>query len=185
MDLDKSIKERHSVRKFSSKKPDWRKIVDCIDVVRYAPTAGHNSTVKIILVDEKSKILEIAEECQQDFVGQVHYLVVVCSSPSRLINAYGERGEKFNNQQSGAAIENFLLKLESEGLATCWVGYFDEDNIKNLLKIPEDIHIEAILPIGYEFEKPRTKKFRIELEQILYFNDYKNKKMKSSKKIDV
>jgi len=184
MDLDKAIKERHSVRKFSSKKPDWRKIVDCIDVVRYAPTAGHNSTVKIMLIDEKPKILEIAEECTQDFVGQVQYLIVICSKPSRLINAYGERGEKFNYQQSGAAIQNLLLKLQAEGLATCWVGYFNEDNIKNILKIPDDVHIEAILPIGYEFEKPKTKKFRIEMDEILYFNEYKNKKMKTQKKIN-
>ncbi len=51
------------------------------------------------------------------------------------------------------ALENMVLAATSEGLGTCWVGSFDEEKGKQMLKIPEDYRIIALLPIGYPMEK--------------------------------
>ena len=184
MDLDKAIQNRHSVRKFKDKKPDWRDIIECVDAARYAPTAGDNYTLKFILVDDKEKIQKLADASQQNFISQAQYIVVVCSDTSRTTNAF-EKGEIFCRQQAGAAIQNFLLKIQEKGLATCWIGHFIERLVKEELKIPADIQVEALFPIGYEFEKPRTRRAKIDIDRILYFNKYKNKKMKNPKKLDV
>lgn len=185
MDLDKAIKTRHSVRKFKEKKPDWRDIVECIDAARYAPMAGGNYSPKFILVSEPEKINEIAQACQQDFVSQVSYVVVACSMPGRTINAYGKQGEIYARQQAGAAIENFLLNIESHGLSTCWVGYFVESQIKRILQIPENVQVEAVFPIGFEYEKKKTRKAPIDMDNILYFNRYGEKRMHPLKKMNV
>jgi nitroreductase len=177
MELDKAIQNRHSVRKFTNKKPNWRTIIECIDSCRFAPMAGNNYTMKFIIVDDEEKIQKIAEASQQRHVGEVKYIVVACSNPSRPLNEYGKEGAKFVKQQAGAAIENFLLKIQESGLATCWVGYFAEEQIKRLLRIPEGVNIEAILPVGYEFEKKRTRKMKIDMDRILYFNSYGNVNM--------
>ena len=184
MKLNEAIHSRKSVRKFKSKKPDWRDIIECIDAARYAPMAGNNYTLKFILVDDKEKIQKIAEAAQQQFISRAQYVVAVCSDTSRTTNAY-EKGEIFCKQQAGAAIQNFLLKIQEKGLATCWVGYFVEKLVKEALKIPENINVEALFPIGYEFEKSRTRKIKIDIDRILYFNKYGNKKMKNPKKLDV
>ena len=55
MELDKAIKSRKSVRKFTSKKPNWRDIVECIDAARYAPMAGNNYTLKFIVIDNSNE----------------------------------------------------------------------------------------------------------------------------------
>lgn len=187
MDIDKVIQERKSVRKFSPKKPDWRDIIECIDAMRYAPAAGNNHTLKIILVSDAEKINSIAEACQQKFVSQAQYVVVVCSNPERLVNAYEENGEKFNIQQNAAAVENFLLKIVDKGLATCWVGYFVESQIKSILKIPDKFKVEVVLPVGYESkikgEKP-SKRNPIELDNILYFDKFDNKRMSKPREPD-
>jgi nitroreductase len=184
MELDKAIKERRSVRKYKDKKPDWRKILESIDMARYAAMAGNSYTLKFILVDDSEKISKIAEAAQQDFIKKAKYVVVACSNPSRPVNEYGEAGHIWVRQQAGAAIQNFLLKLIEEGLSTCWVGYFYEDKIKKELKIPEGVQVEAVFPIGYEFEKPKTRKLKIELDRILYFNKYGDVKMKHPKETD-
>jgi len=183
MELDTAIKSRRSVRKFKSKEPDWREIIECIDGMRFAPMAGENFTLKIILVDDRDKIEKIAKAAQQDFILQAKYVVVVCSNPERTVNAYGKRGEKYSRQQAGAAIQNFLLKLEEAGLSTCWVGHFVDEQIKAELKIPDEINVEAVFPIGYGIKKPSAKA-RVNMDSILYFNIYKNKKMKEPKKIE-
>jgi nitroreductase len=183
MDLDTAIKSRRSVRHFTNKTPDWRDIIECIDSARYAPMAGKNFILKFILIDDPEKIIKISEYCQQDFIAEAQYVVVVCSDDSRIRNMFGERGKEFVKQESGAAIENFLLKIVEKGLSTCWVGHFVEDEIKHLLKIPEKSRVEALFPIGYEAKKPLLRNWRIELDRILFFNEYKNKKMKEIKKV--
>lgn len=185
MQLDKAIKQRHSVRKFKKKKPDWRDIIEAIDFTRYAPMAGNNFSLKFILVSDKEKIEKIAEAAQQDFIKQVDYLVVACTNPKRTKNAYGKRGERYLKQQAGAGIQNFLLAIEDKGLSTCWVGHFVDEQIKKILDVPKDIDIEAIFPIGYEYKKPKTRKAKIELDRILYFDKYKNKKMKKIKTLNI
>jgi nitroreductase len=184
MDLDKVIKNRRSVRKFKTRKPDWRRIIECIDSARFAPMAGNNYTVKFIVVDDEEKIKKITESCQQDFIGQAKYVVVACSNPSRTTNEYGEKGEVFCRQQAGAAIQNFLLKIVESGLSTCWIGYFVEEQIKKTLEIPKEVNVEALFPIGYESEKPKTRKMKIDLDRILYFNSYGNVKMRKPRIVE-
>ena len=184
MEFDKLIKSRKSVNKFKDKKPDWRDIIECIDSARYAPMAGNDFTLKFILVDDKEKIHKIAKAAQQSFISQVYYLVVVCSTTSRTTNSFGERGKIYSKQQAGAAIQTFLLKIEEKGLSTCWIGHFVDEQIKRELKIPDNINIEAVFPIGYEFKKQKPKN-KIDLERILFFEEYGKKKMKPPKKLDV
>jgi len=184
MELDEAISKRHSVRRFTEKKPDWRKIIEAIDAARLAPCAGNIQTLKFILVDDKKLIEKIAGACQQDFVNDAHFVVVFCSDLTQAERMYGERALRYVKQQTGAAIENFLLKLTELKLATCWVGAFVDEQIKDILRIPENIDVEAIFPIGFELGKP-VKKNKKELSGILFFNSYGNKFMKEWIKSEV
>ena len=176
MQLDDVMKERKSAKRFSSKKPDWRDIIECIDAARYAPRAGGHFTLKFIFVSDKEKIKKIAEAAQQDFISQAHYVVVAFSIPKITINSFGKRGEIYVRQQAGAAIQNFLLKAEEKKLATCWVGHFVDEQIKREFKIPDNALIEAVLPVGYDFEKVKPSK-KTNIDSILYFDRFGKKRM--------
>ena len=184
MQLSNAIKERKSVRKFSSRKPDWRDIIECVEFIRHAPMAGKHFTPRAIIVDNKEKISKIADACQEDFVSQAHYVVVIVSVPLRTVSSYGKRGEAYVKQQAGAAIQNFLLAVEDKKLATCWIGDFVEDQIKRELKIPATAVVEAVFPIGYEMGKSAVSR-KIDLDNVLYFGTYGNKKMGGSRSMDV
>jgi len=189
MDVDKAIRTRKSVRRFSDKKPDWRDILKAIDIMRFTPMAGSIFSPRFILVKNKEKIKQIQAACQQDFVGKVDYIVVVVSDEKKTIMSYGEeRGKKFSRQQAGAAIQNFLLKLTSMGLATCWVGYFVDDQIKRTLKIPDKAVVEAVFPIGYETKIKTPVKEKPEFDNVMFFDEYNLKlwepKTRVSRKAD-
>jgi len=184
MQVEKAIRSRKSVRKFKTKKPDWRDILEAIDSAKYAPMAGNNFTLKFILVDDPEKIQRISDAAQQPFIAQAKYIVVVCSNPERTETLYGKKGGDYNQQQVGAAIENFLLTLTNKGLASCWIGYFCEDIIRFELKIPEKIKIDAVFPIGYESDIKYTRRAKTDLDNFLYFNKYKNKKMKAPGRVE-
>jgi nitroreductase len=184
MELDKAILQRHSVRKFTKKKPDWRSIVEAINLARLAPLAGNIASLKFIIVSDEKKIKALAEAANQDFVKQASYVVVVCSNNENTVLAYGERGRRYVRLQAGAAIENFLLKLEEEGLSTCWVGAFYDEEVRGILRIPENIDIEGIFPIGYAGEKTKQKP-KPELSGMMFFETWGNKYMVPTKKLEI
>ncbi len=177
-----SIKSRRSVQKYATQKPDWRDIIECVDAARYAPMAGNIFTPRFILIKNEKTIKKLADAAQQDFIENAHWVVVVCSDTRRTLNSYGqERGERYIRQQVGAAIQNFLLKIQEKGLVTCWVGHFVDDNVRTALNIPEGILIEAMFPIGIPSKakgqtplKPRKK---VDIDTMLFFEKYKQKRI--------
>ena len=177
MEFDDVIEARQSVRNYSSKKVNWRDVVKAIDAATQAPFAGNINTVRFILVSDKEKIQELGDAAAQDFVKKAQFIVAVCSDKSQLQRLYDKRAEMYSRQQAGAAIENFLLKITDLGLASCWIGEFADEIVKRILQVPDNIDVEALLPVGYEVGKAKKRR-KAELDTVLYFDKYKNKYMK-------
>ena len=47
------------------------------------------------------------------------------------------------------AVDHMSLAAIEEGLGTCWIGAFTEDQVKRILGIPENIRVVAMLALGY------------------------------------
>jgi len=75
------------------------------------------------------------------------YIIVVCVDP---------RKSRSYLLESGAAIQNMLLTAWDLNLGSCCIElattllseYFEMDNLKSLLGIPEEIKVIALIPIG-------------------------------------
>lgn len=57
------------------------------------------------------------------------------------------------------------------GLGTCWIGAFDEDSVKTILKIPINLKPVAIIPVGYPDETPIAPQ-RMDLEKLLHWETW-------------
>ncbi|GAG12450.1 unnamed protein product, partial [marine sediment metagenome] len=167
MDVDKAIKERHSVRNYSDKKVGLKDVVHIMDAGRLAPAAGNVHTIRFVLVEDKDMKRKIAKAAlSQHFLEKAQYVIVVCSDVKRMRKAYGERGLIYARHQAGAAIENMLLKIVSLGMGSCWVGAFHEATVKKLLKIPQELIIEALIPVGYSAGR-RVERKKHDLDKIV------------------
>jgi nitroreductase/predicted transcriptional regulator len=168
--FDNILERRHSTREFSDKKPDWRDVVIALDSAQKIPLANNFNNLKYVLVEDRDTIDAMADAAQQPWIRDVHMVVVVGGDETHLEKHYGERGRIYSKQQSGAAIMAFLLKLTELGLDSCWVGAYDDDKIRSLIRAPGNITIEAIIPIGHEkkarFEKKARKR---ELTRSIYW----------------
>jgi nitroreductase len=169
MELNEAIEKRASVREFSSKKVKWADVLEAVDAAINAPSAGGVSNLRFIIVDDQDVKNRISEFSQQSWVAKAGYIVVVCSDESKLEKMYLKRGLIYSRQQAGAAIENFLLRITDLGLGACWIGAYSDEIIKQALKIPENIHIEAIIPIGYPLRKPKKSR-KPALENVINWN---------------
>ena len=183
MEFDDVIRARKSVRRFKTKVPSYRDIIEAINWAGKIPYAGNIHNVKFILVDDVKVLDEMDKFCQQDVCSKVSYVVVVVSDPTELDRSYDERGKKYLMEQGGAAVNQLLLKLVDVGLDGCWVGSFDDEKIKHALKIPEDVVIHAIVPVGYGMSMEKGKR-KPGIDKILRFNDFENKRMRSTRDVE-
>ena len=55
------------------------------------------------------------------------------------------------------AIDHMTLQAVEEGLGTCWIGSFFEDQVKNILGIPKDVRVVELLALGYPADQPKPK----------------------------
>ena len=56
---------------------------------------------------------------------------------------------KFSVSDASRAIQSMILTAWSEGVGSNWVGFLNLDEVKPLLRIPEDLDVLAIVPFGY------------------------------------
>src|SRR5574337_364263 len=69
------------------------------------------------------------------------------------------------------AIEHIVLQAVELGLGTGWVRWFDDNKVKEILEIPKNIEIIALIPVGYPAENPPQRP-RFDLEKIIYYEKY-------------
>lgn len=172
MDFDKVIDARHSSKSFKAKRVHFGDILDAIDAAIKGPFAGNMNNLKFIIVEDEKAIKSISKHASQTWINEASAVVVICADDINLENQYGKRGYDYSRQQSGAAINTLMLKLTDLGINSCWIGAFDYEIMKELLKIPQNIHIEAIIPIGYE-KGERKKERKLDLESVTRWEDFK------------
>ncbi len=68
-----------------------------------------------------------------------------------------QRALKSIIRDTAIAVEHMVLQAESMGLSTCWVAYFDQDEIRPVLGIPSDKYVVAVLVVGYGEEEPPAR----------------------------
>jgi len=175
MEFDSVIKKRKSTDRFKNKKVSWKDVLEAIDAANQGPFASNHNHLKFVIVEEPEMINKIAKACDQLWINKAGILVVATSEDKHLEKMFGERGRIYSRQQAGAAISTFLLKITDLKLSSCWVGSYDDHELRLLLEIPEDCQIEAILPIGYD-ENKSAKKKKKSLESTIFWEKWDVKK---------
>lgn len=68
----------------------------------------------------------------------------------------------------GAACQTFCLAAKEKGLGTVIMGIFDEDGISELLHIPEEQELAALIAIGWPDIDPDAPKRKTTEELLQY-----------------
>jgi nitroreductase len=106
------------------------------------------------------------------FVAQAPLVIVVVSDVRRSARRYGERGVRFFSIIDGAFVAMLiLLAVVEEGLGACFVGSFYDEEVQEVLSLPQEVRPIGIIPIGYCAEGPRKFRRRSR-EQIVHRDRY-------------
>jgi SagB-type dehydrogenase family enzyme len=84
----------------------------------------------------------------QNLIASCPVGIVVCALHPRTAYRYGRRGERYVYMEVGHVGQNVSLQAVALGLATVMVGAFEDEEVRKVLKIEEQIKPLYIIPVG-------------------------------------
>lgn len=172
------IRERGSIRKYKDRMIPPDVLLKILEAARLAQSAANRQPWEFIVVTDKAlkgRLMTEAHRPERPPVAHVGsaVAVIVCLGNPKECRPVGPF-EGFLVDVS-IAIENMALVAWELGVGSCWIGAFDEEKVKNILGIPEELRVVSLLTLGYPDEAPRPKT-RKSLEEIVHYERYGSKK---------
>ncbi len=154
MDVMQAVRGRRSIRAYSSREVEDDKLKMVLEAGRLAPSASNMQDWHFVVVKDKStrKALEKAAG-GQDFLGIAPVVIVACGTTEKTMYC----GQLTYPIDVSIALSFMILEAYELGLGTCWLGYFEEDEVKRILSIPEQFRVVAMTPLGYPSEEPEQR----------------------------
>jgi len=171
MEFYEVVKKRRSFRVYKSDMPEKEKIERILDAARLAPTWANMQGVHYIVVQEPSNVKSVWEA-----VGQRQKFA---EAPMFIVGAISEKGsgtnsnrEKYYGIDFGICFEHLILAATAEGLATCWIGWFNEEKMKQALNIPEEYRVMGLTPLGYSVKPKGEVTDRKPLDKVIHYETF-------------
>lgn len=175
--LEETLAKRRSIRSFSSAKLSWQEIGQLLwaaqgitaknEGLRAAPSAGALYPLEMYVIIEEGvyhyrpndhhlqRLLAdnvrnelgraaLGQECVKDAPA----VFVITGVIERTARKYGERSQRYVAIEAGHAAENLLLQATALGLGAVPVGAFHDEQIENLLKLPNGEKVLYLIPVG-------------------------------------
>jgi len=163
-DLGYYLKKRRSVRHFTKDIVPKEKILELLDIARYAASAGNGQPVEWIVVQDPGKVQNIAGltiEWMKTLVNSAHpmsgYIPVligawecgndiICRGAPHLLVAHIPEGNPMASVDAIIALTHFDIAAPSYGIGTCWAGF-----VAMAAMSYEPLRKELGIPAGRQF----------------------------------
>jgi nitroreductase len=145
VDVFEAIQKRKSSRTYESTPVSKEVLKKLLEAARLSPSAKNIQPWHFIVVTEPKKRKALSKGIFAKFLSQTPAVIVLCGNE--------KASPEWYTIDVALAGENMVLAATEEGLGTCWVGSFDEKQVRILLSIPEDFRVVALLALGYAKEK--------------------------------
>jgi nitroreductase len=152
MKVIEAIQKRYSCRAYQDKPVEQEKLDQIFEAARQAPSAKNLQDWRFVVVTDK-KIKQQVAGCtnHQDSFGLAGAIIAACSVCGETMKC----GQRIAPIDVSIALEHIALMATELGLATCWIGSFDAEKVRQVLEIPEDVAIIELMALGYPAEGKR------------------------------
>jgi nitroreductase len=170
------IQKRRSIRKYLKKAIEPEKRDALIEAALRAPSSRGLCPWEFILIDNSDLLATLSNSKQygSSFLKEASMAIVVCADTSK---------SDVWVEDTAIAATYIQLTAESLGLGSCWIQIRErmhdndqtaEDFIRNVLGIPERLHVDSLIALGYPDETPKPHE-KDELQyQKIWYNRYGN-----------
>jgi len=164
-----AIKNRYSVRAFEDKKIEPEILDSILKAAQLAPSARNLQPWKFVVINDEQKSAKLTEICKgQKFVADAPVTIAVCANSMDYRMSCGHQASLID---AAIAAEHIVLQAAEHGIGSCWIGAFQQEMICDLLEVPEDYSVIALLPLGYP-AIPRRNRILKEDKEVISYNKF-------------
>ncbi|NLD20478.1 MAG: nitroreductase [Clostridiales bacterium] len=177
----KEIQSRKSVRVYKDKDVEDKLIMGMIEAARLAPSGNNTQpwTFIIVRTKEMKEKIASADGNQKWMLTAPVFIVCVADIKCRVKDTEGmalnddspEAALKKVIRDTSIAVEHLVLEGQHLGLATCWTGWFEQEDMRQVLGIPSDKYVLAVVTVGYAGETKAAPKKKA-LEKIVKYEKW-------------
>lgn len=148
------LRKRRSIRKYTGQKIEPEKIEILKEALLRSPSSRNIDPYEFIFIEDKDllKVISHAKPHGASFLADAALGVIVCGN-----------SDKSDTWIEDCSIASIILQLtaQSLGLGSCWIQIrnrnFDTERsaeavIQELIGIPDHVHVESIIALGYPAE---------------------------------
>lgn len=184
MEVLEAIRTRRSVRRFLDKPVEEEKIQSILEAVRMSPSWANLQCWRFVVVKDGAAREELSElsyvesfftprgyktNPSKKGLSEAPVVIVACVDPEQSGIIWGQ---KYYMTDLGIAAQSLMLAVHGLGLGTVFVGVFDEVKVRELLKIPENIRVVGLFPVGYPREESKGHTPRKLLDEIVHYDTW-------------
>lgn len=155
MEFFEVVNKRKSIRVFKNKDVEEEKLKKILNAAYLSPSAGNLQARKVLIIRNKKtkeKLSKVAGG--RTALSSAPIVLAFFYLPEESGAKYGERGTKmYALQDATIALSYAQLAATAVGLASVWIGAFDDKKVKEILKAPAGYEVAGLMPLGYANEK--------------------------------
>ena len=150
MHFSELARSRYSVRAYQDT-PVPDEILDAIlETGRVAPTAHNIQPQMIYIARSEASREKLASVCRCTFGAPVILVVGYDRNRERLSRL--NPGYGFGETDTAIVCTHMMLQAADLGIGSCWVGMFNRQEVSDILELPDNIVVTALLTLGYPAE---------------------------------
>lgn len=147
MALLPEIAERRSCLRFDGRPIDPAKLDQIVEAGRLAPSAKNRQEWRFIVVRKADLRVKVAAAAfREQNVGTAPVLIAACTTNIDYLMPNGQYSYPIDLAMAAAFM---ALQAEAEGLQSCFVTSFDEQEVKDLLFVPHRMRVVLLLALGF------------------------------------
>ncbi len=163
MTAKECITTRRSVRRFKAEPVSHEVLNSIVEAASYAPSWKNTQITRYTAVEDPALKAELAAKAtiphNAGIINSAPVLMVVTLIKNRCgferDGSYTtSKGDHWQMFDAGIATQTFCLAAWEQGIGSVIMGIFDEKAVGDLLSIPEDQEVAALVAIGYPDEAP-------------------------------
>ena len=143
MSLIDKVLSRRSIRAYTKKRITTPVLNNILEAGRQAPSAGNGQPWHFIAVTD--------EEIKQTLSwGRVNWFIK--DAPLTIVGCANTDTGSWSTMDTTIALQNMVIAAWAMGVGSCWLGAFKEGDVKQLLNIPDNWKVVALVTFGYPAE---------------------------------
>ncbi len=172
MEVFEAITKRRSIRKYKDEPISEDVLLEVLRAGQLAPSAKNLQPWRFVVALNKEVRERLVPACaNQKFVGEAAAVIAAVGiNPSYIMRC----GVSAQIVDIGIALTHMVLAATEKGLGTCFIGAFNQEEVKQVLEIPEEYQVVDLITVGYPAEEPPPRP-RLPLEEIVFFNKWEHK----------